>query len=71
MVLGHHLVWNFRSFTCWDQGADDIKIGLVTPLSAPGDYEAGKINVQTVELAVEQLNQKGVSSKKGCPGQGG
>ena len=41
------------------RAADDIKIGLVTPLSAPGDYEAGKINVQTVELAVEQLNQKG------------
>jgi branched-chain amino acid transport system substrate-binding protein len=39
--------------------AAEIKIGLVTPLSAPGDYEAGKINVQTVELAVEELNRKG------------
>ena len=39
--------------------AAEIKIGLVTPLSAPGDYEAGKINVQTVELAVDELNRKG------------
>ena len=42
------------------KAAEDIKIGLVTPLSAPGDYEAGKIKrAETVELAVEQLNQKG------------
>ena len=41
------------------RAAEEIKIGLVTPLSAPGDYEAGKINVQTVELAVDELNGKG------------
>ena len=41
------------------RAAEDIKIGLVTPLSAPGDYEAGKINVQTAELAVDELNRKG------------
>jgi branched-chain amino acid transport system substrate-binding protein len=38
--------------------ADTIKLGLVTPLST-GDFRSGKINVQTVELAVEQLNAKG------------
>jgi branched-chain amino acid transport system substrate-binding protein len=38
---------------------DVIKLGLVTPLSAPGDYKSGQINVQTVELAVEELNAKG------------
>lgn len=38
---------------------DVIKIGLATPLSAPGDYESGQINVKTVELAVEELNAKG------------
>lgn len=40
--------------------ADDvIKLGLATPLSAPGDYESGQINVKTTELAVEELNQRG------------
>jgi branched-chain amino acid transport system substrate-binding protein len=38
---------------------DVIKIGLVTPLSAPGDYEAGQINVKAAELAVEELNARG------------
>jgi len=38
--------------------ADTIKLGLVTPLST-GDFRSGKINVQTVELAVEELNAKG------------
>jgi branched-chain amino acid transport system substrate-binding protein len=39
--------------------ADMIKLGLVTPLSAPGDYKSGEINVKAVELAVEELNSKG------------
>ena len=44
----------------WGAVAEDvIKIGLVTPLSAPGDYKSGQINVQTVELAVDELNAKG------------
>ena len=38
--------------------ADTIKLGLVTPLST-GDFRSGKINVQTAELAVEELNAKG------------
>ena len=38
--------------------ADTIKIGVVTPLST-GDFRSGKINVQTVKLAVEELNAKG------------
>jgi branched-chain amino acid transport system substrate-binding protein len=41
------------------QTADVVKLGLVTPLSAPGDYESGQINVKTAELAVDELNQKG------------
>lgn len=44
--------------------ADTIKLGVVTPLST-GDFRSGKINVQTVELAVEQINaQGGVLGKK-------
>jgi len=44
--------------------ADTIKLGVVTPLST-GDFRSGKINVQTVELAVEQINAKGgVMGKK-------
>jgi branched-chain amino acid transport system substrate-binding protein len=38
--------------------AETIKLGLVTPLST-GDFRSGKINVQTAELAVEELNAKG------------
>ncbi|GAB4255640.1 MAG: ABC transporter substrate-binding protein [Deferrisomatales bacterium] len=41
------------------RAGDTIKIGLVTPLSAPGDYESGQINVKTAELAVEELNAAG------------
>jgi len=37
---------------------DTIKLGVVTPMST-GDFRSGKINVQTVELAVEQINAKG------------
>ncbi len=44
--------------------SDTIKLGVVTPLST-GDFRSGKINVQTVELAVEQINaQGGVLGKK-------
>jgi len=44
--------------------ADTIKIGVITPMST-GDFRSGKINVQTVELAVEQINaQGGVLGKK-------
>jgi branched-chain amino acid transport system substrate-binding protein len=44
----------------WGASAQDtVKLGLVTPLSAPGDYKSGQVNVQTVELAVEELNAKG------------
>ncbi|MEW6262886.1 MAG: ABC transporter substrate-binding protein [Thermodesulfobacteriota bacterium] len=38
---------------------DVIKLGIATPLSAPGDYKSGQIQVQTTELAVEELNAKG------------
>lgn len=38
--------------------ADTIKLGVVTPLST-GDFRSGKINVQTVEMAVEQINADG------------
>jgi len=38
--------------------ADTIKLGVVTPMST-GDFRSGKINVQTVELAVEQINAQG------------
>jgi branched-chain amino acid transport system substrate-binding protein len=43
---------------------DTIKLGVVTPMST-GDFRSGKINVQTVELAVEEINaQGGVLGKK-------
>ncbi len=38
---------------------DVIKIGLITPLSQPGDYKSGQVNVQAAELAVAELNAKG------------
>lgn len=34
-----------------------IKIGLITPMSAPGDYKSGKVNIQAAELAVEEINK--------------
>jgi len=44
----------------WGAMAEDvIKLGVISPLSAPGDYKSGEINVKTVELAVEELNAKG------------
>jgi branched-chain amino acid transport system substrate-binding protein len=39
--------------------AAPIKIGVPTPLSPPADYKAGEINVDTVNLAIEELNKKG------------
>ncbi|RLB39426.1 MAG: hypothetical protein DRH12_11535 [Deltaproteobacteria bacterium] len=46
-------------FASGTMAAGVIKIGLITPLSAPGDYKSGEINVKTAELAVEELNNKG------------
>ena len=43
----------------WAGAADTVKIGLVTPMSAPGDYKSGQVNTQTVELAAEELNKDG------------
>ncbi|MGQ9676417.1 MAG: ABC transporter substrate-binding protein [Chloroflexota bacterium] len=36
-----------------------IKIGVPSPLSAPGDYKSGQINVDTVKLAIQELNDGG------------
>jgi branched-chain amino acid transport system substrate-binding protein len=41
-------------------GTDEtIKLGVPTPLSAPGDYKSGEINVNTLKLAQEQVNSEG------------
>ena len=54
----------FMAFPVFSIGADTIKLGVVTPLST-GDFRSGKINVQTVEMAVEEINaQGGVLGKK-------
>jgi branched-chain amino acid transport system substrate-binding protein len=43
-----------------NQGSSDpIKIGVPTPLSAPGDYKAGEINVNVAKLAQEHINSAG------------
>lgn len=43
-----------------EQGAaETIKIGVPTPLSPPADYKAGEINVNTVNLAIKNLNEQG------------
>ena len=39
--------------------AEPIKIGVLTPLSPPGDYGAGQLIVRGAEMAVEELNAKG------------
>lgn len=36
-----------------------IKIGVPTPLSPPADFKAGEINVNTVKLAIQELNDQG------------
>ncbi|MGB9605860.1 MAG: ABC transporter substrate-binding protein, partial [Bryobacteraceae bacterium] len=36
-----------------------IKIGVPTPLSPPADYKAGEINVNTVKLAIDEINKQG------------
>jgi len=38
---------------------EPIKIGFSSPLSPPGDYESGMINLRTANLAIEELNSKG------------
>ncbi len=39
--------------------AGTVKIGLITPLSAPGDYKSGGINLKTAKLAIKEINDKG------------
>lgn len=38
---------------------DPIKIGVTTPLSAPGDTVSGQINVNTLKLAAQEINDNG------------
>jgi len=38
---------------------EPIKIGFSSPLSPPGDYEAGIVNLRTANLAVAELNSQG------------
>ena len=39
--------------------SEPIKIGVTTPLSPPADVQAGEINVNTVKLAIQHLNEQG------------
>jgi branched-chain amino acid transport system substrate-binding protein len=41
------------------QETGPIKIGVPTPLSPPADYKAGEINVNTVKLAIDEINKQG------------
>jgi branched-chain amino acid transport system substrate-binding protein len=60
--------------------AGPIKIGVATPLSPPGDVEGGQINLNTVKLAVQEINDRGgisgrkveivVGDDEGNPGKG-
>ncbi len=44
---------------------EKIKIGVITPLSPPGDYVSGKLILETAQLFVEWKNaQGGVAGKK-------
>lgn len=36
-----------------------IKIGFSSPLSPPGDYQSGLINLQTANLSIEMINEAG------------
>jgi len=38
---------------------ETIKIGVITPLSPPGDYVSGKLILETAQLFVEWKNEKG------------
>jgi len=47
------------------RGPTVLKIGVITPLSPPGDYVSGKLILQTAQLFVEWKNgQGGVAGKK-------
>ena len=60
--------------------AGPIKIGFASPLSPPGDVEGGQINLNTVKLAVNEINGRGgiggrkveivVGDDEGNPGKG-
>ena len=57
-----------------------IKIGFASPLSPPGDVEGGQINLNTVKLAVKEINDRGgiagrkveivIGDDEGTPGKG-
>jgi len=36
-----------------------VKIGVPTPMSAPGDYKSGEINLNTLKMGAEQINAAG------------
>lgn len=38
---------------------EPIKIGVTTPLSAPGDTQSGQINVNTLQMAADEINAAG------------
>ena len=49
----------------WSAQAEDIGVGLIVPLSAPGDATGGQLIRRGAELGVEAINaQGGVLGKK-------
>ncbi len=46
-------------YFAWPKPAEALKIGVITPLSPPGDYVSGKLILETAQLFVEWKNQQG------------
>ena len=59
IVIALFLVLAILFIPTQSRAANTIKIGLITPLSAPGDYKSGQINVKTAKLAIAEINSKG------------
>jgi len=51
--------WYLIQYYTSPRTQETIKIGLLVPLSPPGDYSAGQFMVRGAQLAVEMLNEKG------------
>ncbi|MEW6261484.1 MAG: ABC transporter substrate-binding protein [Thermodesulfobacteriota bacterium] len=77
LILGFS---HFGSGSAQAQTGGPVKLGFASPLSPPGDVEGGQINLNTVKLAVKEINDRGgikgrqveivVGDDEGTPGKG-
>jgi hypothetical protein len=52
------LVWTYGPFTSPAAAAEPVKIGVITPLSPPGDPAAGQLIMRGAKFGAKYVNEE-------------